>query len=926
MMKLYRVFLTLILSSLYLVSYSQAKFGFLSGKILDKSNGEPIIGGIIRTNDDKFGTTTDIDGNYSLKLTPGNYTILANFISFTEQKIEVDIKEKVTTNLDVALDAESVVMEEVVITYTSERSSSVAQLIERKNSALVSDGISSELIRKTPDRNASDALKRVTGASIQEGKFAIIRGMNDRYNAGYLDGALLPSTESDRKAFAFDVIPASLIDKLQVIKAGAPDLAGDFGGGLIKISTKAIPEKFTQQLSIGAQIHSLTTFKPFSSFDLHSGERLNLLSSKRNLPAIADGLMRTSGLYATEADKMRLANNSKSFDLNWNNSTAEAMPNSRIAYSLGCPLVVRENYKIGLVMALNYADTKKISLSEIASFDGAGQVSDLHDVTAIENISTGGILNMNFSSGKTQISLNNLVNINSDFTTIHRTGIGNISDYIEVNNTANLVSYNRINNSILKVKHIFGNEFAKIEASVNYGNVNRQVPTFKIANYTKTPDDNVYRLSLGDFFNSSTGIFNSKLQEDIASAQVQLGKNFSKLKLPTEINIGGAYMTRNRDFESRNFVYGGSAPELKYNPQFDLSENNIGANQLYLVEKTSNDLAYYSGDQKVFATFISADQKLFKNLRAVYGLRFENADIHVYNDKVGLEIAKINQGDFLPSVNLTYSLSSKVNLRTAYFATVNRPEFRELAPFSFYAFDKNSEIRGNKDLKIANLNNFELRAEWFPSGSQVMSIGTFYKDIQNPIEFNIDVTQVFTTFTFNNEKSAKIYGLEFEFRKNLDFLGEKNIYKEISLFSNLALIKSKLQFEEGFKSTADRPLQGQSPYVLNCGINFEKEKSGWSSSLILNRIGRRIAYVGVDPKFGETRQDIYEDPRTVIDFQIGKNIGRLNLKLTLGDLLKNDLIYYQDANHSGKYEAASDRSIFIFKNGMTTAFSLNYSF
>ena len=141
---------------------------------------------------------------------------------------------------------------------------------------MVSDGVSADLIRRTPDRTTSDVLKRVTGASIQEGKFAVIRGMNDRYNAGYLDGALLPSTESDRKAFAFDVVPASLLDNLQIIKAGTPDLVGDFGGGIIRINTKAVPEEFTQNLTIGAQTHSLTTFKGFTQFKRYSGEGISI--------------------------------------------------------------------------------------------------------------------------------------------------------------------------------------------------------------------------------------------------------------------------------------------------------------------------------------------------------------------------------------------------------------------------------------------------------------------------------------------------------------------------------------------------------------------------------------------------------------------------------------------------------------------------
>jgi hypothetical protein len=224
------------------------------------------------------------------------------------------------------------------------------------------------------------------------------------------------------------------------------------------------------------------------------------------------------------------------------------------------------------------------------------------------------------------------------------------------------------------------------------------------------------------------------------------------------------------------------------------------------------------------------------------------------------------------------------------------------------------------------LNNYDLRLELFPSGSQVLSVGGFYKTISNPVEFSIDVTQPFTTFTYENEKSATIYGVELEARKNFDFLGDKQVWSDIVVFSNLALIHSELQFEVGTQAKEGRPLQGQSPFVLNAGIQYENEENGWFGSVVANRVGRRIAFVGVDPKFGDTRQDIFENPRTVVDLQVGKNIGKWNLKLTLGDILRQDLIFYQDADQNGKYNAAGDRQMFRYLNGYTASVTAGLTF
>ena len=196
-------------------------------------------------------------------------------------------------------------------------------------------------------------------------------------------------------------------------------------------------------------------------------------------------------------------------------------------------------------------------------------------------------------------------------------------------------------------------------------------------------------------------------------------------------------------------------------------------------------MAFYEGKSALNAAYIMADQKYSEKLRAVYGVRYEDINLAVNNQKENTKTANIQQGIWLPSINATYSLSDKINVRADYFASVNRPEFRELAPFAFYVFDKNAEIRGNKNLNVAQLNNYDVRFELFPSGNQVLSIGGFYKNIKNPIEQSIDITQVSTTFTYNNEKAANIYGVELEIRKNFDFISSNEVFKNLTFYSNL---------------------------------------------------------------------------------------------------------------------------------------------
>lgn len=931
-MHLPKIHFLVILFSLFFSSLAFAqKEGIVSGKILDKATGETMIGATINVDGTSIGVITDIEGNYSLSIAPGSYVLNIMYVGMQAAKVNVAVKAGEVTNLDYAMDvAQETSLHEVVVAATADRSSDVIMNLELKKAAYIASGITATEIRRTPDRTVGDILKRVTGASIQDGKFVIIRGMNDRYNAGYLDDALLSSTEADRKAFAFDVIPAGLIDNLVIIKSGSPDLIGDFGGGVIKINTKSVPDKLTQQISVGAQFHSLTTYKPFTEFKTYPGEDLNIISDERNLPTYNEGDLRLSSNYPTQEEKERLAGISKNFNNDWTTTTSDAKPNMRLAYSIGFPMKVGAG-KMGVIMALNYANTRRISDNLINTYDGSGQVSGFEDRANLRNLNTGGLLNLNYVNRHTQLSLHNLVNVTSDFNDIQRSGFGSYADALEVQNTAFILNSNRLYNSVLSLKQLVRDSLFTIDASLSYGNVSRRIPDYRIASYTKTPDFPEYRLQLGDFFNSSTGRFASDVDEQLLGGDFALSKKFKGGKINTEVKAGYFLQHRDRDFAGQSFVYHGAPDDQTLDPAIDLGQDNIDANKLYLVEKTADDLSYYKGESNTQAFYLMANQAFGPKLKAVYGVRLETFNLEVHNPKTNQKISKINEDAFLPSLNVTYALTDKTNLRASYFSSVNRPEFRELAPFSFFVFDKNAEIRGDKNLQIANLNNVDFRYELYPSNGQLISIGGFYKHIKNPIELSLDITQPFTTFTYQNEQSADIIGLELEMKKKLNFIGG-GIFNWMAVYGNVSLIKSNLHFEEGSQAKQDRPLQGQSPYIINARLQYENPDNGWTASISYNQAGRRIAYVGVDPKYGDTRQDIYEDPRALLDLQVGKTFGALNVKLTLGDLLHQDLIYYQDGDQDGKYTEQTnisgphDRLMYFYNAGFTTNLSVNYTF
>jgi TonB-dependent receptor len=338
----------------------------------------------------------------------------------------------------------------------------------------------------------------------------------------------------------------------------------------------------------------------------------------------------------------------------------------------------------------------------------------------------------------------------------------------------------------------------------------------------------------------------------------------------------------------------------------------------------------------------------------VYGVRFESyrQNLSTFelnsNPPIPLNIDTIFN-DFLPSLNFTYELTEKTNLRFSASRTLARPEFRELAPFNFYDFNTNTVVAGNPSLTRTRINNYDFRYEYYPGEGQIISASVFYKTFQNPIEVVLEYRGSDTYTSYSSQTNANNYGIEFELRKNFDFLD--NIFKttwmrDFSFTANYAYIVSKVTFNENvaLERFGTRPLQGQSPYILNTSLQYYNQKSAFSVALFVNRIGRRIAFVreinGLIP-------DVWENPRTVIDLSISKRIWKgLDAKFAINDILAQDLVFYTDNNENGKLDkfnkqelinaaagagASMDRfrmdnDVFRYKMGYSLSFSLSYKF
>jgi TonB-dependent receptor len=280
--------------------------------------------------------------------------------------------------------------------------------------------------------------------------------------------------------------------------------------------------------------------------------------------------------------------------------------------------------------------------------------------------------------------------------------------------------------------------------------------------------------------------------------------------------------------------------------------------------------------------------------------------------------------DLLPSVNVIYNLNNKMKIRGGVSQTVSRPEFRELAPFNFYNFILDNITSGNPYLKRTKITNCDLRYEFYPGVGQIITLSGFYKNFNNPIEtINRTGTSGAPELYFSNTQRAQSFGGEFEFRFNLGFLSkveDHKIWDHITLYSNLSLIKSTVNLDQFIGSGGDRPLQGQSPYIINSGIFYTNKKEDLNLTLSYNVIGPRIYIVG-----NQQEPSVWENGRNVIDFQISKTIGKLDLKLNVKDIIAQKLIYFQDLNGNHKYDTEDNRWQEI-TFGQTVSLSVRYKF
>jgi len=911
--------------------YSQG----IKGKVLESTTSEPLIGATVKIIGASLGAVADVDGKYIIEdLKPGTYDLKFSYIGYDDKIIKgVTVKSNEITELNVVLAVDGLTTEVITIEATTTLANEQALLTEKKNSDKISDGISEQQIKRAPDAAASDVMKRIIGVNIVDNKFVFIRGTSERYNTTTLNGVFIPSTESDKKSFSFDIFPSNLLENIIISKSYTPDQPGNFSGGLVQLNTKDFPETFTLNFSSSFSANTNTTGKDLLTYQ---GGQKNILffnsgfdNGLRELPSGIPSQMVSRDFFGSQS----LKNFGRSFYDNWGISDRKAPINGGFQISTGNNYRIGKESQLGLFGAYTYNSSfanKDVTRTEYQA-DGLKE-QEFKGQNSMYKVQWGALVNASYRIGESQkISLKNTYILNSE----------DEAQYLEgthIPQTADRKLYS----THMKVRGVFSSQLfgehyfekflkTKFDWKVSYSESSADEPDYKTMIYQRehgTEDAYIAPISVTGNPNTTIGgrlFTNLKDINRSFEFNTELPARISD-KIKMKIKTGVFAFGTQRHFNARLFApYFSNQANIWDKSKIQrqsidsiFSANNIDTNKLVFEEFTTGSDNYYAYENS-YAGYLMFDVPIGK-FRIITGARLESNEqvlksIDLTNKPITVNL---KNNDILPSLNLVYNITENTNARFSYFQSISKPELREIAPFGFNDFNRNVFVYGNPyDLHRTLVRNFDLRLETYPEAGELMSVSLFYKKLDAPIEtVYLSEGSDSKSNTFRNASNGAVnYGVEFELRKNLGTLTK---YLNNFMFNgNLTIINSKIDLSglSSAETKQERKMQGQSPYTINVGLYYDNSETGTSVNLLYNRYGSRISEVGLSG-FG----DIEEIGRDLVDFSASqKFLKNFEAKFTVKNLLGKDIYYSQLINNTSE-------TVRYYKVGTNYSFSLGYRF
>jgi hypothetical protein len=906
--------------------------GAVVGTVSDAETGKAISGAGVEELDTNIRVGTEADGSFRLELDPGAYELRVVAPFYRSREVpNVVVTGGVDTSVDVRLEpsaaGEIELLEVVADAYGG---SEASQLLDRKLAPTLSDNISAQMIKLSPDSDAAEIVQRVPAVTIQDDKYLNVRGLNERYTSALVNSSRLPSTDPLRRAVPLDLFPAGFIESISIVKTYTPDLPGDFSGGLADIKLKPYPDEFTLDLGVSTKANTSTTFQDFRTYD--GGGAQDWFGYGEDFRALP-GLIPEDTVRPPQSSRQRAF--ASSFRNIWDTEPTTAAPGYSIGLSTGGKLV--DN--LGTALGISYGTDWEYRDDEVANtfvagagdqpvpFDSFVYARSVFETTFGIVSSTG----LEIAEGH-EVNFRGIYNRESDDEVLDGTGEPGNQQGSPVRARFLTYTANELGWGQFSGANRF--DWLAVDWRTALSRTMQDSPDNRYEVRNIEPDGTTEWTNIS---NSGRRVF-SNLEEYLTDSAVDLKVPF-RTRLPftdvwsghdASLKFGPAYLFREREHALRNFRYdagGNLIPRSLPTEEFLDPENIFPGGNTFREEtqprdsfKGRHEIAALYGmlEAPILSGWEDEDGQLRHQLRLIGGVRGEYSYIVVETfGNTGQPIKPIlNDLDALPGVNLVYSPVEDVNLRFGWSRAVSRPELRELSPVLFPAKAGLRPVAGNEDLVSASIESFDLRAEWFLGAAEVLSFGVFYKELEDPIEAALLSQGSGVTDTFANAESATLVGFEIEARAELNRLS--NYLDGFSFSTNITYADSQAKLGdvagEGTVTTSDeRELQGQAPFIVNAALDYTHDDWG-TARVLYNTIGERLSTVGAN-----RLPDIFEQRRDQLDFVYLTEINPfgtpLNAKFAVENILNDEYEFLQ-----------ADETTQKWKTGVSFSFGLSYSY
>lgn len=852
---------------------SDAAQGRIVGRIVDAKTGTGITDAVVSVEGTAAGARSTINGRFSITSVPsGSATLLVRRLGYAAKRVSgIAVDANAVIEQNIALDASSVDLGTTVVTASVERGTVNEALDQQRTAIAIVNSVTAEQITRSGDGDAAQAVKRVSGVTLQNGKYVFVRGLGERYTTTSLDGARIPSPEPERKVVPLDLFPAGLLEAVTTTKTFTPDQAGDFSGAQVDIRTKGFPGRKVVSWSTGAGYNSAATGKRLVSAPRLGTEWLGFAGSARSLPSIVANAGDFGSMTSAQADAA-----ARSFRNAWTPRAENGTPN----YSTSASVAGRSKAIVpgmGYLLSASYGNSQEVKQNEVHSTavpDGKGAVVPYNSFSGSSSSSSvlwGGIANLSTLVGeRTLVTLNNNYNRSSDNEA--RELRGTLDDFgFEATRSSLGFTERSVRSNQLRIERTIGSAH-QLDASFASSRVTRREPDRSELQYVREPDPlagTPLPFALFSYNPDGARRTFSDLAENSLAGTLDYRLSIGSPGSEAIIKFGAAIRATDRDADNSSYSILGfrlTRAEREKSAEEIFTAASIDALSPKLTVLLNSTGGSYEASERTSAGYGMIDIPVGSRIKVIAGARIERAALEVKSVATSGERVTSTQDDIdvLPSLVANVSIGENQSARLSVTRTLSRPEYRELSPVTYRDVIEQRDIFGNPDLKRALITNVDARWEWFPNAGEIVGVGIFAKQFDNPIE-RVDVaTSGASRLGFINADGATNYGLEIEVRKQFGLFSDS--YRPLSVFANGTVMKSSIDISGDQLSALTnktRAMVGQAPYVFNTGASWSSESAKTTATILYNLVGRRITAAGSMPL-----PDTYESARAGLDLSL----------------------------------------------------------